>query len=118
MKKALDSMKADNRVKLLGSTSSTAGGNRAWTISGCTPDKPVIVVFQAPNFQSSFAFVTVSSVTYHNEDAWDNKNASGQYLLGGGTNNGSNAIVLIPKSSVCAIWLQKVGGTFTIRAFT
>lgn len=117
VKATLDRLKAgENRVKLLGSRSSTAGVG-AWTISGCTPGKPVFIVISADTYAYTYAWLSVISGTYHNDADVADK-ASGLRLIGGVNSNAStNVLVLIPTSSVCAVKFHGGYGSYTLRAF-
>lgn len=117
---ALNELKADaaeaGKVKLLGTRLSTAGTG-TWTISGCTPGKPVFIVISAGTYDYTFAWLSVISGTYHNDtDVADKQN--GLRLVGGSNSNAStNVLVLIPTSSVCSVKIHSGYGTYTLRAF-
>lgn len=119
---ALNDLKSDaaetGKVKLIGSRSSTAGVG-TWTISGCTPYRPVHIIMQETGFTWSAAMISVVSGTIHNDDSRWNTYENGAYAIGRGDRwAASNVLAFIPTSSVFAIRINYSIGTYTLRAFT
>lgn len=118
----LNDLKSDaaetGKVKLIGSRSSTAGVG-TWTISGCTPYRPVHIIMQETGFSWSAALISVVSGTIHNDDSRWNTDGNGAYAIGRGEIwAASNVLVFIPTSSVFVIRINQTIGTYTLRAFT
>lgn len=104
--------KPEPQWKLLGQRTS----NGAWTISGCTPGKPVFLVMRSDSYNWNYSWFVVLSGAEHADTLWDGK-GNAQYLLGGDSVVSTNVGIVIPTSTVCSVALRQVTGKLTVYAF-
>lgn len=79
--------------------------NGAWTISGCTPGKPLFIILRTTESYRVYGYVTPISGVMNCDAGGDSL-----YLLGGSGNNCStNAAVLMPSSSTVAVKVASLG---------
>lgn len=103
--------KPEPQWKLLGQRTS----NGAWTISGCTPGKPVFLVMRSDTYDWNYAYFVVLSGAKNVDTPWKDK-GNAQYLLGAESRS-SNVGIIIPTSTVCSVALRQVTGKLTVYAF-
>lgn len=91
----------------------------AWTISGCTPGKPLFIIMQntAYNF-SGCRVASISGCSYPDGSAW-NVDGNSSYLLG--VQSGGNTCVFMPNSSTVVLrvgnWTAQTAGTLSLHAY-
>lgn len=88
----------------------------AWTISGCTPGKPLFIILSPQRYDWSTCWIQVlSGATYVDQGFEGQPNSI--YLIGGGEVwQSSNTLTLIPASSVVSLNLR-LSGPATIHAY-
>lgn len=98
-------------------SSKTDGKGGTWTISGCTPGKPLFIILQAKEFMFSYIRITPISGVVNCDIGWDGKSQL-NYMLGGiAENTSTNALVLIPSSTVVAVYTTDVHGNWAAYAY-
>ncbi len=111
LKEQIVGMQSGATWKEIASTSQ----NGAWTISGCTPGKPLLLILQHKTATRGYLYVSAISGVVNGDIG-----ASGAslYLLGGSGNNvSSNAVAFIPSSSTVAINVSSVNGQVELHAY-
>ena len=79
--------------------------NGTWTISGCTPGKPLFIILRTAESYRVYGYMTPISGVLNCDAGGDSL-----YLLGGSGNNSStNVAVLIPSSSAVAVKVFSLG---------
>lgn len=91
----------------------------AWTISGCTPGKPLFIILQNTAYNYSGCRVaSISGCSYPDGSAW-NVNGNSCYLLGAET--GGNTCVFMPNSSTVVLrvgnWFALIAGSLSLHAY-